>query len=46
MKARKQVAMTIQDPNDRYRYIGIRGEVVGFTEDGADERTRVIAPLR
>jgi len=37
MKARKQVAMTIQDPNDRYRYIGIRGEVVGTTYENADE---------
>ena len=37
MKARSHVAMTIQDPNDRYRYIGIRGEVVGSTKEGADE---------
>jgi PPOX class probable F420-dependent enzyme len=37
MKARTKVAMTIQDPNDRYRYIGIRGNVVGSTEEGADE---------
>lgn len=35
MKARSKVAMTIQDPNDRYRYIGIRGEVVGSTYEGA-----------
>ena len=37
MKARPKVAMTIQDPNDRYRYLGIRGEVVSFTTEGADE---------
>jgi PPOX class probable F420-dependent enzyme len=37
MKARPQVAMTIQDPNDLYRYLGIRGEVVGYTTEGADE---------
>ena len=37
MKARPQVAMTIQDPDDRYRYVGIRGEVVGYTTEGADE---------
>lgn len=37
MKARPQVAMTIQDPNDPYRYLGIRGEVVGRTTEGADE---------
>lgn len=35
MKARPKVAMTIQDPAERYRYIGIRGEVVGSTHEGA-----------
>jgi len=37
MKARPKVAMTIQDPKDRYRYLGIRGEVVSYTTEGADE---------
>ncbi|HJR81676.1 MAG TPA: PPOX class F420-dependent oxidoreductase [Anaerolineales bacterium] len=37
MKARPRVAMTIQDPNDMYRYLGVRGEVVGYTREGADE---------
>lgn len=37
MKARPNVAMTIQDPNDLYRYLGIRGEVVSYTTEGADE---------
>lgn len=37
MKARPKAAMTIQDPNDRYRYLGIRGEVVSYTTEGADE---------
>ncbi|NWG06314.1 MAG: PPOX class F420-dependent oxidoreductase [Chloroflexi bacterium] len=37
MKARPQVAMAIQDPNNRYRYLGIRGEVVSYTTKGADE---------
>jgi len=37
MKARPKVAMTIQDPNKLYRYLGIRGEVVGYTTEGADE---------
>ena len=37
MKARPKVAMTIQDPNDDYRYLGIRGEVVSYTAEGADE---------
>ena len=37
MKARPRVAMTIQDPMNQDRYLGIRGEVVGFTREGADE---------
>ena len=37
MKARPKVAMTIQDPNDPYRYLGIRGEVVDYRTEGADE---------
>ena len=37
MKARPKVAMTIQDPHDQDRYLGIRGEVVGSTKEGADE---------
>ena len=37
MKARPRVAMVIQDPNDQDRYLGMRGEVVEFTREGADE---------
>ena len=37
MKARPRVAMTIQDPTDQDRYLGMRGEVVEFTREGADE---------
>ena len=37
MKARSQVSMVIQDPDEQERYLGIRGEVVGFTREGADE---------
>ena len=37
MKARPNVAMTLQDPNDFYRYLGMRGEVVSYTREGADE---------
>jgi len=37
MKARPNVAMTIQDPIETYRYLGIRGEVASYTTEGADE---------
>lgn len=43
MKSRKQVAMAIQDPDDRYRYIAIRGEVAGFTREGADEHIEMLS---
>jgi len=37
MRVRPKVAMTIQDPNDPYRYLGVRGKVVSYTTEGADE---------
>ncbi len=37
MKARSRVSMVIQDPEEQERYLGIHGEVVGFTREGADE---------
>jgi PPOX class probable F420-dependent enzyme len=37
MKARPRVAMVIQDPADPHRYLGMRGEVVSYTTEGADE---------
>jgi PPOX class probable F420-dependent enzyme len=37
MKARPRVAMAIQDPSDRYRYLGMRGEVVSYTTEGGLE---------
>ena len=43
MKARPKVAMTIQDPTDRYRYLGIRGEVVSYTTEGADEHIKQLS---
>ena len=37
MKARPRVAMVIQNPGQQDRYLGMRGEVVGYTREGADE---------
>jgi PPOX class probable F420-dependent enzyme len=37
MKERPDIAMTIQDPDDPYRYLGIRGKVISHTTEGADE---------
>ncbi len=37
MKRRPWVALVIQDPGNQDRYLGIRGQVVGYTREGADE---------
>ena len=37
MSARPQVALTISDPKDPYRYVLIRGRVVEETEEGGYE---------
>jgi PPOX class probable F420-dependent enzyme len=37
MKARQQVAMVIQDPENPYRYLQVRGEVIDHTREAADE---------
>ena len=37
MRMRPRVAMVIQDPDNQDRYLGMRGEVVGYSREGADE---------
>jgi PPOX class probable F420-dependent enzyme len=36
MRRDKRVALSIQDPDNPYRYIAVRGEVAEITENGAD----------
>src|SRR5687767_2307001 len=36
MRRSKKIALSIQDPDNPYRYLGVRGEVVEVTENGAD----------
>jgi PPOX class probable F420-dependent enzyme len=36
MRRDKQVALSIQDPDNPYRYIAIRGDIDEITENGAD----------
>jgi len=43
LSERKKVAISIQDPENPYRYIGVRGEVIEVTEDGADEHIDKLA---
>jgi len=43
MKARPNVAMVIQDPDDPFRYLQFRGEVVDITREGADEHIDMLS---
>lgn len=43
MKARPRVAICIADPNNPYRYVQIRGKVIEFTTEGANEHIDTLA---
>jgi len=43
MRRFRYVALSIQDPDNPYRYIAIRGPVVEITEEGADEHIDKLA---
>ena len=43
MQARPHVALVIQDPNDPYRYMQIRGKVVERTTEGADAHIHALS---
>jgi PPOX class probable F420-dependent enzyme len=37
MRRNPNVALSVQDPDNPYRYIAVRGKVVDITENGADD---------
>ena len=43
VRARPSVALSIQDPDNPYRYLGIRGRVVEVTEEGAEDLIHQLA---
>jgi PPOX class probable F420-dependent enzyme len=43
MEARPEVALLIQDPQNAYRYLQLRGKVIAFEKEGAHERLDQIA---
>jgi PPOX class probable F420-dependent enzyme len=43
MRRNKRVALSIQDPDNPYRYLAIRGEVAEITENGADAHIDALA---
>jgi PPOX class probable F420-dependent enzyme len=34
LRNRRAVALSVQDPDDPYRYLGLQGEIVAITEEG------------
>jgi PPOX class probable F420-dependent enzyme len=38
-----RVALSIQDPDNPYRYVQVRGKVVEITQDGADEHANKLS---
>ena len=43
MRRDKRVALSIQDPDNPYRYLAVRGEVTEITENGADAHIDALA---
>lgn len=43
LKARRPVALAVIDPENPYRYLGLRGRVVDETEEGADAHIDALA---
>jgi PPOX class probable F420-dependent enzyme len=43
LRRNPKVAMTVQDPDNPYRYVQIRGRVVEMTEQGADAHIDALA---
>ena len=43
VRKNRKVALSIQDPDNPYRYVGLRGEVVEITEKGAEDHIDKLA---
>ena len=43
MRRDRRVALSIQDPDNPYRYLAIQGDVVEITEEGADAHIDALA---
>ena len=43
MRRDKKVALSVQDPENPYRYLAMSGEVVAITEEGADAHIDALA---
>lgn len=43
LRQNARVAISIQDPDDPYRYLGIQGRVAEITEEGADDHIHALS---
>lgn len=43
MRRNKDVALSIQDPDNAYRHLAVQGKIVEITEDGADAHIDALA---
>jgi PPOX class probable F420-dependent enzyme len=43
MRRNKKVALSIQDPDNAYRYLAVQGEIDAITEEGADSHIDQLA---
>lgn len=43
MRRSRKVALSLQDPENPYRYLAVQGEVVQITEEGADAHIDALA---
>ena len=45
MRSRPMVALAIPDPDDPYRYLQVRGEVIEIIEEGAEDHIHTLAGI-
>jgi len=43
LRARPEVAISIQDPDNMYRYVGLQGIVESIIEDGGDDHINMLS---
>ena len=43
LKEGAKIALSVQDPDNPYRYVQVRGKVAKVTEDGADQNIDALA---
>ena len=45
MRARPEIGLSVQDPDDPYRYLGLQGRIVAITEEGSHIRRHDVVEI-